>query len=142
MVGGWCVSLFQFFSFGQAEQYFVKRYSEQSSVLNCTGMYFFNTLYKMRTDFIRKTVGVFPAKYMLCYVHVIQRSLQFYPFFTLTNVLHLKDSRQSNKQTNTIPMDLNSSGGDQYTQNHPQRDTLLPLFVTQLSSVRTPVIFG
>ena len=29
-----------------------------------------------------------------------------------------------NKQiTNTIPMDLNSSGGDHYAQNHPQRDT-------------------
>ena len=25
--------------------------------------------------------------------------------------------------TRTIPMNLNSPGGDQYTQNHPQRDT-------------------
>ena len=42
------------------------------------------------------------------------------PFLTLTSVLHLKDSRQSNEKTikRTIPVDLNSSGGDQYAQNH------------------------
>ena len=48
-------------------------------------------------------------------------STGFYPFATLTSVLHLKDSRQSNYQTNSnaILMNLNIPGGDQYTQNHP-----------------------
>ena len=45
----------------------------------------------------------------------------FLPFLTFTSVLHLKDSRKAlNKQTtSTIPMDLVSSGGDHYAQNHP-----------------------
>ena len=58
------------------------------------------------------------------FVLIIPSSLTgFYPLATLTSVLHLTDSHQSNKRTNktsAIPVNPNTPSGGHYTQNYPR----------------------